>query len=172
MPGESERMLHVLKMKLTKAKSHLAHLRSIEKKKEEEYANARDLAIAQARYLVEIQTQHDDAFQRVVEGSMIGSSTSDGPGQEELSEDGALSQAMSDDDPDLAPKEWAQSDNAAAIALRPPLPPNLPKALPAKIECSDAERAQVQAWDLNSVQAVHAWCQERLDTVLRATPEG
>ena len=51
VPGEKERMLHVLKMKLTKAKSHLAHLQSVEKKKEEEYAHARDLAIEQARYL-------------------------------------------------------------------------------------------------------------------------
>ena len=62
VPGEKERMLHVLKMKLTKAKSHLAHLQSIERKKEEEYANARDQPIAQARYLAEIETQHDDAF--------------------------------------------------------------------------------------------------------------
>ena len=165
VPGEKERMLHVLKMKLTKVKSHLAHLQSVEKKKEEEYANARDSAIAQARYLAEIQTQHDEAFQRVAEGSVVGSARSGRPDLEELSEDGALSQAMSDDDPDLAPKEWAQSDDATAVALRPPPPPDLPKALPAKIECNDAERAQVQAWDLNSVQAMHAWCQERLDTV-------
>ena len=168
VPGEKERMLHVFKMKLTKAKSHLAHLQNIDKKKKE-YANARDLAIAQARYLAEIQTQHDDAFQRVVEGSVIGSTTSDGPGQEELSENGALSQAMSDDDPDLAPKVWAQSDNAAAVALRPPPIPDLPKVLPTKILCSDAERAQVLAWD--SVQAMHAWCRERLESVMQATPE-
>ena len=70
--------------------------------------------------------------------------------------------------PDLAPREWSQTDNAAAAAQRPPPPPELP----AKIECSDAERAQVQAWDLNSVQAMHAWFQERLETVFRATPEG
>ena len=48
VPGEKERMLHVLKMKLTKARAHLAHLQGIEKKKEEEYANARDQALAQA----------------------------------------------------------------------------------------------------------------------------
>ena len=170
--GEKERMLHVLKMKLTKAKSHLAHLQSVEKKKEEEYAHARDLAIEQARYLVEIQNQHDQAFQRVVEGSVVGSATSDGPGLEELSEDGALFQAMSDDDPDLAPKEWAQSDDATAGALKPPPPPDLPKVLPAKIECTDAERAQVLAWDLNSVQAMHHWCQERLAPASQGTPEG
>ena len=161
VPGEKERMLHVLKMKLTKAKSHLAHLQSVEKKKEEEYAHARDLAIEKARYLVEIQNQHDQAFQRVVEGSVIGSATSGGPGLEELSEDEALFQAVSGDDPDLAPKEWAQSDDATAVALRPPPPPDLPKVLPAKIECTDAERVQVQAWDLNSVQPMHNWCQER-----------
>ena len=119
--------------------------------------------------MAEIQTQHDDAFQRVVETSVIGSATSDGPGQEELSENGELFQAMSDD-PDLAPKEWAQSDNAAAVALRPPPPPDLPKVLPTKILCSDAERAQVPAWD--SVQAMHAWCRERLESVMQATPEG
>ena len=90
------------------------------RRKKEEYANARDLAIAQARFLAEIQTHHDDAFQRVVEGSVIGSATSDVPGQEELSEDGALSQAMSDDDPDLAPKELPQSGSASAVAQEPP----------------------------------------------------
>ena len=148
VPGEKERMLHVLKMKLTNAKSHLAHLQSVEKKKEEEYAHARDLAIEQARYLVEIQNQHDQAFQRV------GSATSEGPGLEELSEDEAQLQAMSDDDPDLAP------------------PPKFPRVLPAKIECTDAERAQVQAWDMNSVQAMHNWCQERLAAACQATPEG
>ena len=81
-------------------------------------------------------------------------------------------QAMSDDDPDLAPKEWAQSENATDVALSPPPPPKFPRVLPAKIECTDAERAQVQAWDLNSVQAVHNWCQERLAAACQATPEG
>ena len=108
VPRDKERMLHVLKMKLTKAKSHLAHLQSVEKKKEEEYAHARDLAIEQARYLVEVQNQHDQAFQRVMEGSVVDSATSEGPGLEEISDDEAQLQAMSDDDPDLAPKEWAQ----------------------------------------------------------------
>ena len=78
---------------------------------------------------------------------------------------------MSEGDPDLEPREWSQTDSAAVAALRPPPPPDFPKAH-ANIECSDAERAQVQVWDLNSVQAMHAWCQERLDTVFRATPEG
>ena len=55
---------------------------------------------------------------------------------------------------------------AAAAAERPPLPPDLPKVLTAKIHCGEAERAQVQTWDLNSVQAMHAWCQERLDLVV------
>ena len=100
--------------------------------------------------MAQIQTQHDEAFQRVAEGSVVGSAASDVPGLEELSEDGALFQAMSDDDPDLAPEEWAQSDDATAVALRPPPPPDLPKVLPAKIECTDAERAQVQAWDLRT----------------------
>ena len=36
VPGEKERMLHVLKMKLAKAKSRLVHLQVIEKKKEED----------------------------------------------------------------------------------------------------------------------------------------
>ena len=97
----------------------------------------------------------------------------DGPvGVEELSEDGALSQAMSDDDPDRAPKEWAQTGGATAVAQEPPPASCLPKALSTKIECSDAERAQVLAWDLDSVQAMHAWCRERLDPVIQATPEG
>ena len=172
VPGEKERMLHVLKMKLTKAKSHLAHLQSVEKRKEEEYAHARDLAIEQARYLVEIQNQHDQAFQRVMEGSVVGSASSEGPGLEELSEDEAQLQAMSDDDPDLAPKEWAQSEKATDVALSPPPPPKFPRVLPAKIECTDAERAQVQAWDINSVQAMHNWCQERLAAACQATLEG
>ena len=172
VPGEKERMLHVLKMKLTKAKSHLAHLQSVEKKKEEEYAHARDLAIEQARYLVEIQNQHDQAFQRVIEGSVVDSATSEGPGLEEISDDEAQLQAMSDDDPDLAPKEWAQPEKATDVALSPPPPPKFPRVLPAKIECTDAERAQVQAWDINSVQAMHNWCQERLAAACQATPEG
>ena len=146
---------------------HFAHLQ-----KEEEYANAQDQAIAQARYLAEIQTQHDDSFQRVVEGSVNSSAKSDGPGVEELSEDGALSQAMSDDDPDLAPREWSQTGGATAVAQEPPPAPVFPKALSTNIVCSDAERAQVLAWDMDSVQAMHAWCQERLDFVIRATPEG
>ena len=101
---------------------------------------------------------------------MISSAKSDGPGVEDLSNEGDLSQAMSEDDPDLAPREWSQTAiTAVSAAVNPPPPPDLPKALPAKIECSDAERAQVQAWDLNSVQAMHAWCQEM---VIRATPEG
>ena len=116
--------------------------------------------------------KHDVAFQRVVEGSVISSAKSDGPAIEDLSEDGVLSQAMSEDDPDLASGERSQTYSAAAAAQRPPSPPDPPKALPAKIECSDAGRAQVQAWDLDSVQAMHAWCQERLETVYRATPEG
>ena len=60
---------------------------------------------------------------RVMEGSAVGSATSEGPGLEELSEDGAQLQAMSDDDPDLAPKEWAQSENPTDVALSPPPPP-------------------------------------------------
>ena len=175
VPGEKERMLHVLKMKLTKAKSHLAHLQSVEKKKEEEYAHARDLAIEQARYLVDIQNQHDQAFQRVMEGSVVDSATSEGPILEEISDDEAQFQAMSDDDPDLAPKEWtqhekrAQPEESTGDALNPP---KFPRFLPAKIECTDAERAQVQAWDINSVQAMHNWCQERLAAACQATPEG
>ena len=178
VPGEKERMLHVLKMKLTKAKSHLAHLQSVEKKKEEEYAHARDLAIEQARYLVDIQNQHDQAFQRVIEGSVVDSATSEGPILEEISDDEAQFQAMSDDDPDLAPKEWtqpekrAQPEDSTGDALNPPPPPKFPRVLPAKIECTDAERAQVQAWDINSVQAMHNWCQERLAAACQATPEG
>ena len=108
----------------------------------------------------------------MVEGSVISSAKSDGPGIEDFSEDGALSQAMSDDDPDLAPREWSLTGGASAVALEPPPAPVFPKALPTNIECIDAERAQVQAWDLDSVQALHAWCQERLDAVSRATPEG
>ena len=62
---------------------------------------------------------------------------------------------------------------AAAAAESPPPPPDLPKLLPARIHCGDAERAQVQAWDMNLVQAMHAWCQERLDSVVDGTtPEG
>ena len=125
-PGETQRMLHVLKMKLTKAKAHLAHLQGIERKKEEEYSKARDQAIEQARYLADIQTQHDDAFQRVVEGSLISSAKSDGPGIKDLSEDGALSHAMSDDDPDLAPWEWSQTGGVPAVAQKLPPPPDLP----------------------------------------------
>ena len=140
-------MLHVLKMKLTKAKSHLAHLQSVEKKKEEEYVHARDLAIEQARYLVEIQNQHDQAFQRVMEGSAVGSATSEGPGLEELSEDGAQLQAMSDDDPDLAPKEWAQSEDPTEVALSPP-PPKFPRVLPAKSNAlmRSVLRSQLGTW--------------------------
>ena len=48
-----------------------------------------------------------------------------GPGLEELSEGEAQLQAMSDDDPDLAPKEWAQSEKATDVALSPP--PQFPK---------------------------------------------
>ena len=73
---------------------------------------------------------------------------------------------MSEDDPDLVLRGWSHTDNAVAAALRPPLPPDFPKALPALIECSDAERAQVQAWELDSVQAMHAWCQERLAVLM------
>ena len=55
----------------------------------------------------------------------------DGPvGVEELSEDGALSQAMSDDDPDRAPKEWAQTGGATAVAQEPPPAPVFPKHSP------------------------------------------
>ena len=61
VPGEKERMLHVLKMKLTKAKAHLAHLQGIEKK-EEEYCHARDQVPVQEKYLADIQTKHDVAF--------------------------------------------------------------------------------------------------------------
>ena len=145
-------MLHVLKMKLAKARSHLVHLQGIEKKKEDEYCNARDQVLTQEKYLADIHAQHDIAFQRVVEGSVISSAKSDGSGIEDPSDDRDLSQAMSEDDPDLAPREWSQTGNAAASAAqRPPPHPDLPWALPAKIECSDAERAQVQAWDLKSV---------------------
>ena len=59
VPGEKERMLHVLKMKLTKAKAPLAHLEGIEKKKEEEFCNARDQVLAQEKDLSDILTQHD-----------------------------------------------------------------------------------------------------------------
>ena len=62
-------------------------------------------------------------FQRVVEGSVIISAKSDGPGIEEVSEEGALSQAMSDDDPDLAPREWSQTGGATAVAQEPPPAP-------------------------------------------------
>ena len=178
VPGEKERMLHVLKMKLTKAKAHLAHLQSVEKKKEEEYAHARELAVEQARYLADIQSQHDQAWRRVVEGSVVDSATSEVPILEEISGDEAQFEAMSDDDPDLAPKEWtqpekrAQPEDSTDDALDPPPPPKFPRVLPAKIECTDAERAQVQAWDINSVQAMHNWCQERLAAACQATPEG
>ena len=78
---------------------------------------------------------------------------------------------MSEDDTDHAPREWTQTENtAASAAVNPPSPPDFPRALPAKIECTEAERAQVQAWDLDSVQAMHAWCQERMVIVIRATP--
>ena len=50
------------------------------------------------------QAQHDIAFQRVVDGSVISSAKNDGPGIEDLSDDGELSRAMSEDDPDLAPR--------------------------------------------------------------------
>ena len=63
-------------------------------------------------------------FQRVVEGSVISSAKGD------LSEDGALSQAMSDDDPDLAPREWSQTGGATAVAQKPPPLPDLPKHSP------------------------------------------
>ena len=59
-------MLHVLNMKLTKAKSHLAHLKGICSRKEEEYCHARDEVIKQEKYLDDVQNQHDKAFQRVV----------------------------------------------------------------------------------------------------------
>ena len=88
---------------------------------------------------------------------MISSAKSDGPGIEKLSEDGALSQAMSDGDPDLASREWSQTGGATAVAEEPPPAPVFPKALTTKIVCSGAERAQVFAWDLDSVQAMHAW---------------
>ena len=80
---------------------------------------------------------------------------------------------MSQDDPDLAPREWSKTENtaASAAAVSPPRLPDFPGTLPAKIECTEAERAQVQAWDLDSVQAMHAWCQERMEMVIRATPE-
>ena len=127
---------------------------------------------------MDIQNQHDQAFQRVMEGSVVDSATSEGPVLEEISDDEAQFQAMSDDDPDLAPKEWtqhekrAQPEEATGDALNPPPPPKFPRVLPAKIECTDAERAQVQAWDINSVQAMHNWCQERLAAACQATPEG
>ena len=53
-------------------------------------ANARDQVVTQEKYLADIQTQHDDAFQRVVDGSVISSAKSVEPGIEELSEDGEL----------------------------------------------------------------------------------
>ena len=54
-------------------------------RKEEEYCHARDEVIKQEKYLGDIQSQHDIAFQRVVEGSVICSAKSDGPGIEDLS---------------------------------------------------------------------------------------
>ena len=86
VPGE--RKLHVLKMKLTKAKSHLTHLEDIFARREEEYCHAKDEVVKQEKYLGDIPSQHDIAFQRVVEGSVIGSAKSDGPGIEDLSDEG------------------------------------------------------------------------------------
>ena len=62
VPGEKERMLHVLKMKLMKAKSHLAHLKGIFSGKEEEFCHATDEVLKQEKYLEDIQNQHDIAF--------------------------------------------------------------------------------------------------------------
>ena len=61
-------------------------------------------------------------FQGVVDGSVISSAKSDGPGIEDLSEDGELSRAMSEDDPDLAPREWSQTAITAASAAVIPSP--------------------------------------------------
>ena len=58
VPGVKERMLHVLKMKLTKAKSHLVHLQGIEKKKEEEHLHAREQVATQEKYLADVQALH------------------------------------------------------------------------------------------------------------------
>ena len=46
---------------------------------------------------------------------------------------------LPEDDPDLAPRERSQTENAAAPAAErppPPPPPVFPEFLPAKIECS------------------------------------
>ena len=64
IPGEKKRILQVLKMKLTKARSHLVHLQCIEKKEEDEYCNARDQVVTQEKYLADIQAQHDIAFSK------------------------------------------------------------------------------------------------------------
>ena len=90
---------------------------------------------------VEIQNQHDQAFQKVMEGSVVDSAASEGPGLEKISDDEAQLQAMSDDDPDLAPKEWAQPEKATDVALSPPPPPKFPRVLPAKIECTALMRS-------------------------------
>ena len=80
-------MVHVLKMKLTKGRSHLVHLQGIETKKEDEYCNAKGQVLTQEKSLADIQAQHDIAFQSVVEGSVISSAKSDGPGIEDPSDE-------------------------------------------------------------------------------------
>ena len=44
--------------------------------------------------------------------------------------------------------------------------------LPGKIHCDEVGRLQVQAWDLHFVQAMHAWCRERLDTIVDVAAPG
>ena len=135
---------------------------------------------AKETYLADIQAQHDIALQRVVDGSVLSCAKSDRPEVEELLSD---EEAVSEDDPDFAPSAWAQlavvplgvhkAITAAATSERLPPPLEPAKVLSTKIHCSEAERAQVQAWDLDLVQAMHAWCRERMDTVVDgSTPAG
>ena len=107
---------------MDKAAAHLEHLRSFEKKKELDYAKAREEVFAQEAAVDDIHAQHEQAKQKVLAGSTAGSDLGeqrDGPVIES-----DRSEVMSDVDSDLAPADWA-------------LPSETPNATPSASACAD-----------------------------------
>ena len=170
VPGEKEMMLYVLKAKLDKAAAHLEHLRSIERKKELDYAKAREEVIALEAAVEDLHAQREQSKQKVMVGSTAGSDLG------EQWDESDRSEVMSDVDSDLAPADWAvpsdtpnATPSASAFAdptLRTPPPPAHVTQLRDKVHCDETGRMKVLSWDLDSVQQMHAWCRERLNAVV------
>ena len=71
--------------------------------------------------------------------------------------------------PKLSRSTPVATPSASACAdPTPRLPPPLVAVtqLPNKVRCDEHGRMKVLAWDLDSVQQMHAWCRERLDCVV------